>query len=320
MSVVEVGSWTHRSRWAAIGAAIAVSIGGGGLMSASASIDSGERAVFVPITPCRLMDTRPATQVGPRGAAIGAGETYTVVVRGQNGQCDIPTDAVGVVMNVTAVNPTVGSFLTVFPADAAARPNASNLNWVGGQPPVSNAVTADLSADGKISFYNLGGTVDLAADVVGYFADHHHDDRYVRRVQTLVFSGLGLNFTFTAQLGTTNGCATHFAGSGWGFLPLDLPIGARILSANVTVYESTGTYTADLQRVTITGTGMNATNLATVSSSAASGTTVVKSLDPLAPETVDSGENFVIRFEPGGSGFSNGICQATVTVDLSTSP
>ena len=42
-----------RARWAAIGAAVAVTIGAGGIMSASASIDSGERTVFVPITPCR---------------------------------------------------------------------------------------------------------------------------------------------------------------------------------------------------------------------------------------------------------------------------
>jgi len=80
-------------------------------------------------------------------------------------------------MNVTIVNPTSPSFLTVFPADADA-PLASNLNWVAGQSPTPNAVTSDVSVDGKVSFFNNAGSVDVIADIVGYFVDHNHDDRY----------------------------------------------------------------------------------------------------------------------------------------------
>lgn len=169
-----------RSRWAATGAAVAVAVAG--LLPASASLDSGDRPVFVPITPCRLVDTRPTETVGPRSAPLGANETYVAQVRGANGDCVIPNDAVGVVMNVAAIAPTADSFLTVFPPDAA-KPLAANLNWVARQPPVSNAVTADLSADGKVSFYNLTGTVNIAADIVGYFVDHTHDDRYYTKPQ-----------------------------------------------------------------------------------------------------------------------------------------
>ncbi|MFN8023939.1 MAG: YncE family protein [Acidimicrobiales bacterium] len=173
-----------RVRWAAIGAAIAVSIGGGGLLTARASLDSGDRTVFVPITPCRLLDTRPGSDnVGPRATPIGANEVYTATVRGTNGNCTIPSDAVGVAMNVVAVNATASSYLTVFPADVS-RPLASNLNWVARQAPTPNAVTADLSADGRISFYNLTGQVDIAADIVGYYVDHTHDDRYYTKSQT----------------------------------------------------------------------------------------------------------------------------------------
>jgi hypothetical protein len=59
---------------------------------------------------------------------------------------------------------------------------SANLNWVAGQPPVSNAVTSDISADGKISFYNLAGSVNLSADIVGYYVDHNHDDRYLSKI------------------------------------------------------------------------------------------------------------------------------------------
>ena len=167
-----------RTRWAAIGAALAVTVGSGGLMSASAAVDSGTRSVFVPITPCRVMDTRPAPDnVGPRATPINATETYAISVLGVNGNCAIPADAVGLSLNVTADNPTMASYLTVFPSDAS-RPTASNLNWVADQEPVPNAVTTDVSTDGRISFYNNAGTVDVLVDIAGYYVDHNHDDRY----------------------------------------------------------------------------------------------------------------------------------------------
>ncbi len=177
-------STRSRSRWAAIGAAVAVAMGGTGLLTASASVDSGERTVFVPITPCRLLDTRPAPDnVGGRATPLGAGDTLVAPVRGTNGNCTIPSDAVAVSLNVVIIDPTASSYLTVFPSDAP-RPLSSSLNWVARQAPTPNAVTVDLSTDGSASFFNLAGTVHVAADVVGYYADHRHDDRYFTKVQT----------------------------------------------------------------------------------------------------------------------------------------
>jgi hypothetical protein len=114
------------------------------------------------------MDTRASDQVGPRGTPLGAVTTYTATVWGSNGNCTIPAGATGFSLNVVAINPTAASFLTVFPADVT-RPLASSLNWVAGQAPTPNAVTVASSADGKISFYNLAGNVDLAVDIVGYY-------------------------------------------------------------------------------------------------------------------------------------------------------
>jgi predicted regulator of Ras-like GTPase activity (Roadblock/LC7/MglB family) len=172
-----------RSRWAAIGASIAVTFGAGGLFSASASTSSGERAVFVPIPPCRLLDTRPAPDnVGPRSTPLAPGETFVAATRGTNGNCTLPADAVAVSMNVTIIQPSAASFLSVFPADAS-RPLAASLNWVGGQAPTPNAIMTRLAADGRIAFYNLAGTVHLAADVNGYYVDHNHDDRYYTKTQ-----------------------------------------------------------------------------------------------------------------------------------------
>lgn len=70
------------SWWAAGGAAIAVALGGGGLAVTYATSSSGERDVFVPITPCRLFDTRPDSLVGTRNTPIGAAGTMLQPVTG----------------------------------------------------------------------------------------------------------------------------------------------------------------------------------------------------------------------------------------------
>jgi hypothetical protein len=71
-------------------------------------------------------------------------------------------------MNVTAVNPTAPSFLSIYPADSE-RPLVSSLNYLPGKGPTPKGVTTGLSADGSVAFYNGAGSVDLIADVVGYY-------------------------------------------------------------------------------------------------------------------------------------------------------
>ncbi len=130
-----------------------------------------EDSTYVPIANCRLFDFRSGTNnVGPKNTPLGAGESnvYTQSVHGSNGDCTIPTDAVGVAMNVTITNPTAQSNLRVFPADIAT-PNASNLNWLPGQSPTPNKVDVKLSPDGQIKLFNFRGRVDVLADVVGYY-------------------------------------------------------------------------------------------------------------------------------------------------------
>ncbi|MCX2184221.1 N-acetylmuramoyl-L-alanine amidase [Streptomyces sp. SKN60] len=48
------------------------------------------------------------------------------------------------------------------------RPNTSNLNVAAGQT-VSNLVVVPV-VDGKVTLYNNAGTVDLVADVQGFYA------------------------------------------------------------------------------------------------------------------------------------------------------
>ena len=125
-------------------------------------------SAFVPITPCRLADTRVKTNVGLRVTPIGPGEIATFQVTGINGNCTIPVFATGIASNVTFDNPTAPSYLTVFPADVP-QPLASNLNWTAASSPTPNQVTVQLSTTGAIKAFNNGGTIDVIIDIVGYY-------------------------------------------------------------------------------------------------------------------------------------------------------
>ncbi|MEU7554473.1 N-acetylmuramoyl-L-alanine amidase [Streptomyces sp. NPDC044571] len=119
-------------------------------------------AKFTPVTPKRLMDTR--TGLGVPQAKVGAGGVVTLPVAGMNG---IPAaDVTAVVLNVTATNPTEPSFVSVYPS-GTTRTSASNLNFTPGQT-IPNLVVVPV-VDGKVSFFNNQGTVDLIADITGYF-------------------------------------------------------------------------------------------------------------------------------------------------------
>ena len=257
-----------RTRWAAIGAAVAVSLGVGGVAVTNAVVSNGDRDVFVPISPCRLFDLRAAEQIGPRGTPLQPGETLTQPVSGSNGDCLIPADATAVAMNVTAVGGTADSYLTIWPSDVAPQPVASNLNWAPGSPPTPNKVDVKLSADGKINLYNNAGTVSVLADVVGYYADHNHDDRYYTKAE--IDAKLSADITVTNGLGFVGnpnygplsigyfGDETQVIPSGSGLTIMQLPlmgpksiagVAFRFKSMTYCIKATTGTAFIDLVSV-----------------------------------------------------------------------
>jgi hypothetical protein len=102
---------------------------------------------------------------GPTGR-VGPGETREVTVTNIGG---VPLQGVSaVVLNVTAVGSSASTFITAWPT-GQGRPNASNLNVPPGDTR-PNLVTVQVGAGGRVSFYNDAGTVDLLADVSGYYS------------------------------------------------------------------------------------------------------------------------------------------------------
>ncbi len=124
---------------------------------------------FTPMSPTRLVDTRPAYGTvdggGPKGI-IGARQTMTFIVTGRGG---IPATGVGaVVFNLTADAATTPTYFTAWPT-GAARPLASNLN-PSSSAAVANLVVAKVGLDGRVSVLNDNGAAHMIVDVAGWIA------------------------------------------------------------------------------------------------------------------------------------------------------
>jgi IPT/TIG domain len=133
---------------------------------------------YVPVTPFRILDTRRSSCVQCSGLALGPGSTRRVALTGvaglPSGTDPIPLTATAVVLNVTAVGSTTGGFLAVYPT-GTTRPGVSNLNFGAGTV-TPNLVTATLGQGGAVDIYNPTGTVNVVADVAGYFSPEPSSD------------------------------------------------------------------------------------------------------------------------------------------------
>ena len=120
----------------------------------------GTGAGFTGQAPTQVLDTQVGT--GAPIAKLGGGDTLTVTIPG------LPAGTTAVALNVTATSPTADSFLTVYSGGQSQPSAGSNLNHAAGET-ISNMVLVPLGTGGKVTFYNSAGTVDLIADLVGYY-------------------------------------------------------------------------------------------------------------------------------------------------------
>ena len=121
-------------------------------------------ARFVPVTPCRVVDTRWSS--GPFGGpAIQGGTSRDFAI--PNGPCSgIPANAAAYSLNVTVVPHGVLGYLTVFPA-GYNRPLISTINSYDGRNK-ANAAIVPAGNSSSISVYATD-TTDVVLDIDGYF-------------------------------------------------------------------------------------------------------------------------------------------------------
>ncbi len=117
---------------------------------------------FVPITPCRVVDTR--LPDGPFGGPAITGGTYRNFALPQ-GSCNVPPSAAAYALNVTVVPQGPLSYLTVW-GSGESRPVVSTLNSLDGRIK-ANAAIVD-SGMGGVNVY-ASQTTNVVLDINGYF-------------------------------------------------------------------------------------------------------------------------------------------------------
>lgn len=137
--------------------------------------DADKDLIFVPVAPCRIIDTRVA------GGPIAANTTRNfdvTAVSNYSFQGGAANDCGGVgsagsfaaaALNITVTGPTANGYITAFPY-LGTQPLASNLNYVAGQT-VPNFAIVKLDqgpSAAELSIYSFAQT-HLVVDIVGYF-------------------------------------------------------------------------------------------------------------------------------------------------------
>jgi IPT/TIG domain len=122
-------------------------------------------SALVPLSPARLLDSRPSDTIDGKFAnfgKLGANQAVELEVVGRGG---VPADASAVTLNLTVVDPEAAGFVTAFPC-GGAKPNTSNVNFAVRQT-VANLSIIKLGARGKICLTSDAAT-HLIADVTAY--------------------------------------------------------------------------------------------------------------------------------------------------------
>ena len=73
-----------------------------------------------------------------------------------------------VILNVTVTQPTSPTSIIIAWPAGASRNDTSDLNFVAGQT-VANLVVVQVGAGGKVNLYNALGSVQVIADVMGWY-------------------------------------------------------------------------------------------------------------------------------------------------------
>jgi PKD repeat protein len=124
-------------------------------------------ALFVPMAPARLLDTRNGNGLPGR---ISANTPATFQITGRSGIPGGVAGAIAVTGNVTVVNDT-NSWAVFLGPDPTPNPGTSTVNFNKGEVK-GNGLTVALGSGGTIAatyISSAGNTTDLVLDVTGYF-------------------------------------------------------------------------------------------------------------------------------------------------------
>ncbi|HEY2361733.1 MAG TPA: hypothetical protein VGK36_11485 [Candidatus Angelobacter sp.] len=137
---------------------------GGGFCAMGFNSQTPSGLTFVPVTPCRVADTRNAA--GEFGGPFLAGNATREFDIPNNTTCGIPSTAQAYSVNATVVPHGFLGFLTAFPCGQTL-PLASTLNATDGRVKAAAAIVP-AGTNGGLCFFSTNDT-DLVLDINGYF-------------------------------------------------------------------------------------------------------------------------------------------------------
>ena len=167
----KVRSRAWRSRWAAVGAAVAVTLGAGGLVAVNAA--SSAPSSFVAIDPARAYDGR-IDSYSQSGRLAPNGEKTISIKDGYDLDGNVitpnvvPAGATAITYNITVTGLTGPNFVAVTPGDATSF-SASAINYTSTD--LANAGTAQVDSNRQIKLWGGGntGSAFVIIDITGYY-------------------------------------------------------------------------------------------------------------------------------------------------------
>jgi hypothetical protein len=158
--------------------------------------------------PVRVCDTRapssfsPQNQCSNQHVGSGTGQELTLKVTNGGAVSDgVPATATAVVVNLTGIDPTAATFLTVFPGPIL--PNSSDLNPAAGETRANLVVATVNPSTGKISVFNNTGSLDVLVDVLGWYSTSNPTVASIDPTGGPTFGGTSVTVTGTNLAGAT---------------------------------------------------------------------------------------------------------------------
>ena len=137
-------------------------------MMQSLTVDAifSQSVQFVPLTPCRVYDTRPS-HGGSGPIQGGTAQAFNLPQLSQAKSCGDLSSASAYSLNVTVIPQGTLGYLTLWPT-GEGQPTVSTLNSVDGRVKANAAITP-AGTHGAVSVY-VTNTTDVVIDIDGYFA------------------------------------------------------------------------------------------------------------------------------------------------------
>jgi hypothetical protein len=123
--------------------------------------------IFVPVTPCRVVDTRGGAPF--TGGIYAAAESRDYQINAAAAPCNgIPTGVAAYSLNFTVTQALGSGFLAVYPRGGPPSPLVSTINYVAGQT-IANAAIVPADSSGFITVVAGVSGTHVIIDINGYY-------------------------------------------------------------------------------------------------------------------------------------------------------